>query len=153
MNLDDLGYFTSILLRELWDVGRKLYPKAPSSSIKQETKDLLEMLNRLAEKRRGVDINPTLEKKNIKISIVLIARPEVVSSYGIDPYIHYINECLGKGIFTIHILARGVLNVHVAKAVARHFENSLKIEKIEETKIPGNKFPEGIHILFKERIM
>ena len=153
MKLDDTGFFSRILLRELWDVGRRLYPKAPPPDIKQETRELLEMLENLSEKERGVDINPTLEKKIIKMSVVLIARPEVVSSRGIDPYINWINKCVEKGIYTIHILAAGVMNVLVAKAVAQHFENSMKIEKMEETKIPRNKLPEGIHILFKERIM
>jgi len=153
MKLDDSGFFSRIFLRELWDIGRRLYPKKPPSGIKQETKDLLDMLESLAKKQRGVDINPTIEKKYVRMSIVLIARPEVVLSKGIDPYVNYINKCVEKGIYTIHVMAAGIMNVIVAKAVALHFENSMKIEKIEETKIPKNKFPEGIHILFKERIM
>jgi len=153
MKLDDSGYFSRILLRELWDIGRRLYPKEPPPGIEQETKDLLDMLESLAKKKRGVDINPTLLKKHIRMSIVLIARPEVVVSSGIDPYVNYINKCVEKGIYTIHILAAGTMNVFVAKAVASHFEDNRVIEKIEETKIPKNKFPEGIHILFKERIV
>jgi hypothetical protein len=152
VRLDNHGLLTRILLRELWDVGRRLYPRAPTRSIKQETVDLVEMLGRLVEKRKGVDISPTIETENVKMSIMLIARPEVVASYGIDPYLKYINKCLERGIYTIHILARGPINISVAKVVAQHYENSMKIEKIEETKIPGNKASEGVHILFKERI-
>ncbi len=152
MELDNSGYFTRIFLRELWDLGRKLYPKESSPSIKKETKDLLKTLLDLVRKERGVDINPTLQKQNIKMSIVLVARFETFSSRGIDPYVNWINKCLAKGIFTIHILAAGFANVQIAKLVAKHFENSMKIEKIEETKIPKGKLPEGIHILFKEKI-
>ena len=150
MKMDESGFFARILLRELWDIGRKLYPKSPTLDIKQETEALLKMLERLVEKRKGIDINPTIEKKIIKMSVVLIARPEVVSARGIQPYVNWINKCLDKGIYTIHILAAGVINVHVAKAVSQHFEDSMKIEKIEETRILENR---GIHILFKERII
>lgn len=152
MELDNSGFFSRILLRELWDLGRRLYPKESSLSIREETKDLLKTLENLAKKERGVDINPTLEKDNIKMSIVLVARYVVVSARGIEPYVNWINECITKGIYTIHILAAGFTNVQIAKLVARHFEKSMKIEKIEETKIPKNKMPEGIHILFKERM-
>jgi hypothetical protein len=153
MKLDDSGYFTAILLRELWDLGRRLYPREPTNAIKQETKDLLQMLEKLAEKKKGEDINTTLQKKNISMTIVLVGRPEVVASYGIDPYIKWIDKCLENGIRTIHILARGKVNISVARVIAEHFSNSMKIEKIEEERISGKDMPETVHILFKERVV
>jgi hypothetical protein len=153
MKLDDSGYFTAILLRELWDLGRRLYPREPTNAIKQETKDLLQMLEELAEKKKGEDINTTLQKKNISMTIVLVGRPEVVASYGIDPYIKWIDKCLENGIRTIHILARGKVNISVARVIAEHFSNSMKIEKIEEERISGKDMPETVHILFKERVV
>jgi hypothetical protein len=152
LKLDDSGYFTAILLRELWDLGRKLYPQETSDATKQETKDLLQMLEKLAEKKKGEDINTTLQKKNISMTVVLVGRPEVVASYGIDPYIKWINRCLENGIRTIHILARGKVNIIVARVIAEHFSNSMKIEKIEEERISGKDLPETVHILFKERV-
>lgn len=152
MKLDDSGYFTAILLRELWDLGRKLFPREATDTVKQETKDLLQMLEKLAEKKKGEDINTTLQKKNISMTVVLVGRPEVVASYGIDPYTKWIDRCLNNGIRTIHILARGKVNVIVARIIADHFNNSMKIERIEEERISGKGARETIHILFKERI-
>jgi hypothetical protein len=152
MKLDDAGYFDAILLRELWDLGRRLYPRETSEDIKQETKDFLQILERLAEKKKGEDINTTLQKKNISMTVVLVGRPEVVASYGIDPYVKWIEKCLDNGIRTIHILARGKMNISVARVVAGYFSNSMKIEKIEDERISRKDLPEVVHILFKEKI-
>jgi hypothetical protein len=152
MKLDDAGYFDAILLRELWELGRKLYPKETSDAIKQESKELLKILERLVEKKKGEDINTTLQKKNISMTVVLVGRPEVVASYGIDPYVNWIDKCLDNGIRTIHILARGKMNITVARLIAEHFSKSMKIEKMEEERITAKELPEVVHILFKERI-
>jgi hypothetical protein len=152
MKLDKSGYFTMILLRELWDLGRKLYPGV-SEEAKRETMDLLLVLEKLAEKKKGEDINTTLQKKDISMSIVLVGRPEVVASYGIDPYTRWIDKCLDNGIYTIHILARGKVNIMVARMVTQNFKDSMKIEEVEERQISGDGLPETIHILFKERVV
>jgi hypothetical protein len=152
LKLDDSGYFNAILLRELWDLGRKLYPGETSEATKQETKDLLQMLEKLAVKKKGEDINTTIQERNISMTIVLVGRPEVMASYGIDPYTKWIDTCLENGIHTIHILARGKVNIGVAHIIAEHFSDSMKIEKIEEEQISGKDLTEMVHILFKERV-
>lgn len=152
MKLDGSGYFIAILLREFWDLGRRLYPQEATGSIKQETKDLLQMLEKLAEKKKGEDINTTLQEKDISTTVVFVGRPEVVASFGIDPYIRWIDKCVENGIRTIHILARGKMNINVARIVAEHFSSSMKIQKIEEEQISVKGMPETIHFLFKERI-
>ena len=150
--LDEMGFFTRILLREYWDIGRKIHPKPPSQEILRETKEFADFLKRLAEKKRGVDINPTFEGKRIRLSIVLIARPEVVGRMGIDPYTNWIKKCLEKEIYTIYVLAAGKVNTAVAKTIANYFERSEKIEKVAEQEIRPKGLPPRILILFKERM-
>lgn len=108
--LSDKGIFTRILLQELKDYGMKFYPELVKEKHYKEPKNFLVVLTELANKEHQVDINPNYKGDYIKVSIVLIGRPEVVFKPGgvdIGPYINWIFKCEDIGIKTIYLLALG----------------------------------------------
>jgi len=153
-NLDIKGLFTRVLLREFLELGAEAYPEIPTESIKEETKNFVEFLEKIATKERGVDVPGGLsfEGNRIRTGLVLIARPEVRDLYGIDPYLNAVKVCVEKGINSIYILAAGRLNITAAKLVAQRLERSEEIKKIEEREYKlrsGNKDVKALCLLFK----
>ena len=118
--LSEQGVFTRILLQELNDYGLKFYPNLSNKNNFKESKNFFKMLEELAKKEHSIDINPNYIGENIKVSIVLIGRPEkVFQTYGIDisPYLVWILSWEQKGIKNVYLLAWS-LNVIAAKRLS-----------------------------------
>jgi len=107
-NLTEKGIFTRILLRELRNYGLKFHSKIARSTNFEETKNFYDILKKVAKKRRGEDINPTYNGKDIKMSIVMIGRSEKVftltGEIDISPYMNWIFTCEDQGIGSIYLL-------------------------------------------------
>lgn len=117
-NLDERGLFTKILLREFHDVGILMYPRTADEAVIEETKQFVTFLNGIATKGRGEDVDLAFNRKTIRVSIIIVARLEVIDSYGSQPYLSRITNCLQEGIETIYISAWGRSNVEAAKKIA-----------------------------------
>lgn len=153
-NLDTRRLFTRVLLREFLKLGAEAYPEIPAESIKEETKNFVEFLEKIATKERGVNVPGGLdfEGNRIRTSLILIARPEVRDLYGVDPYLSAVKTCVEKGINSIYILAAGQLNIITAKLVAQQLERSEEIKKIEEHEHKmrlGDKDVKALCLLFR----
>lgn len=110
--LDTEGAFSRLVLNELSEIGAKLSPQTSSSRAESETVSFMSTMRSLAEKERGVDINPNHRGQVIDFGIVLIARKNVIDP---SPYIRYAERAWTEGIPRLYVMAQGK---HVKVAVA-----------------------------------
>lgn len=152
-SLDEKGLFTRLLVREFSELGLKMYGRASTTEIKEETRRFAEFLDRIATRERGVDVPLDFEGDSIRSSIVLIARPEVYRRRGLTPYINAILGCTETGCETIYVCASGTANVSVAKKVIRTFRESpvLRIVARLEHRLPfyRGRRPVAIVVILK----
>jgi hypothetical protein len=99
---------------------RRTTPAPPNGTSLARLEALLNLLDKLAAKERGVDVlphgSPSLLEPDISLSIVLVGRPEMVKR-GAGPYISYIKRALREEVDTLYLLAQGRRNVDVATRV------------------------------------
>lgn len=113
--IDERGLFTRVLLKELMELGVRRAGITETGDTVFETNEFIKLLKKIAEKERGVDVDPTFIKNNIKIAIIMVARPENVDNP--DMYLHAIEERMKKSVQTFYLFARGVRNIEFAKKV------------------------------------
>jgi len=113
--MDERGLFTRILLRELLELGRRRAGTTETGDTVFEANEFVKHLKRIAEKERGQDVDPNFLRKHIRISVILVARPEKVE-YGQQPYINAIEKYgIKNGARIIYIFSRGARNITFAK--------------------------------------
>lgn len=116
--LQDRGLFSRIFLRELKNLGDKVYPATPSEAVWQESRAFSEYLDRLAQKERGEDIpgGLTFAGSKIRVAIMLVARTRT-KVHGIEPYLRRIQIDLNRGIEYLYVLARTADNIKLAEEI------------------------------------
>lgn len=114
--IDERGLFTRVFLRELLELGLMRSGITETGDTVFETNEFTKLLKRIAEKERGVDVDPTFARQNIRMAVILVARPENVD-LGPDMYIRAIRDRINKSIKTFYIFARGERNIEFAKGV------------------------------------
>jgi len=153
--IDERGLFTRVLLRELLELGRRRAGIIETGDTVFETNEFTKLLKRVAEKERGIDVNPTFIKNNIKIAIILIARPEKVEQ-GPEIYLRAVEEGIKKSARTLYIFARGKRNTEFAKEVIlfckKKFRELAMIHKEEfPTKLKDGIVMNGYCAIFYNR--
>ena len=136
---DERGLFTRVFLRELLELGRKRAGVTESGDSVFESSNFAKFLNEIAEKERGEDVPLTFIKSDIKIAIILVARP---INYITDPFIKKVKEKIKQSVNVIYIFARGDSNLMLAKNVCEECETIPELVKIHEEEFP-TKSPEG----------
>ena len=133
--IDERGLFTRVLLKELMELGVRRAGITETGDTVFETNEFIKLLKKIAEKERGVDVDPTFIKNNIKIAIIMVARPENVDNP--DMYLHAIEERMKKSVQTFYLFARGVRNIEFAKKVTISVaEKSQALAKGHEEEFP-----------------
>lgn len=135
-SIDERGLFTRVLLRELLELGRRRAGITETGDTVFETGEFTKLLKKIAEKERGIDVDPTFIKDNIRVAIILIARPENVS-LGPRIFLKAIEERIKKSVRTFYVFARGQKNIDFAKEVTHICEKKFK----ELAKIHAEEFP------------
>ena len=130
--LDQSGLFVGVVLPEYTALGRRLGSEMRNESIRLETVYFFKMLERLAKRKPGQDINPSYVGEYISCHIVLIARTETYALYGLDPYLSFINKCCQKGARSFYVCAIGDPNVSVVKRIRDAYERSRRLSCIWE---------------------
>ena len=128
--LDEKGMFTQMLLQEFLNLARKLYPKYPNDDIFEETLNFADFLENIAEKEPGEDVRLKFEGKYINVTVILVAKSEVIFYRGIEPYINRVNDAIKQNVENIYVSAWGS-NVADAEEVVKQFS---KNENIHITK-------------------
>jgi len=128
-DIDAQGFFTRILLREFLGLGPKLFPSVSDLVSERETKELTDVLTRLARKKKGVDVSPTYEGKIIRVSVMPIARAEVDD---VSPHVKFARSCVKDQIPNLYVVAREAVNISLARMVVKEVESLRLFEKISE---------------------
>lgn len=152
-NLDEEGTFTRMLLRELKELGR-IYPRHDEKAF-NDTKKFADYLNKLATRKPGEHVQLSFEGDRLRVSSMLIAKPETVITFGIEHYVDWAKLSIEKGIDSIYVLARG-RNIELAKLVMQEIEKISGMEKVEGTDKeyithPGVRSIQTICALFRLR--
>jgi len=122
--LSERGVFTRILLQELKEYGMNFYPALSVKEHLNEPKAFYESLKDLANKEHQIDINLDFIGEHIKVSPILIGRPQVIFRGGgvdIGPYINWIFKCEELGAKTAYLLAMGK-NIVALKMVCKQLD-------------------------------
>lgn len=104
--VDEEGMLTRMLLREysLW--GSQIVTHLPTPEYAKEASDFLAFLYDLLS-REPDELTPLqFAGNNIKVGVLLVARPETYYEYGLSPYLRRIREGFASGIRTFYLLAR-----------------------------------------------
>ncbi len=127
--LDLMGYFTSIVLRELQILGLERKFSIPNEKEKEETRNFINFLNdKVVQKPRGINVDPTFIGEYIAVSIVYVARGE-----SIGPHLKWIKQCVIKNIKRIYLCAHGDWNISLVNKLREKLkENKLLVEGFYE---------------------
>lgn len=106
INIDDAGLMSRILFREYSEWGNILSGKLKNDKYKKESKDFLEFLYNITSRDYDEEVPLQFISENIKIGVLLVARPETYQEYEEKPYVRRIREGFSKGITTFYLLAR-----------------------------------------------
>ncbi|MEM3551930.1 MAG: hypothetical protein QXV01_12680, partial [Candidatus Bathyarchaeia archaeon] len=127
--LDEGGIFTRLLVRELVELGRRLYPRYDEEA-RLDTQKLMQFLKKFTERKKGEHNNLNFREKQIKIAIMLVAEREKFYVTGPEPYKLWAQSIAEKGYDTLYVLAGGVM-VGPAKIVIKELEKSRKLELVK----------------------
>lgn len=152
--LDERGMFTRMLLQEFLSLARKVYPKYPNDQIFEETSNFTDFLENIAGKEPGEDVPLQFEGKYINAAIIIVAKSDVISYAGIEPYINRINAVIKQNTENIYISAWGTHNVADTEEVVKQFSKNENIHiTSKKYKLPvykGRRVP-AICIIFRSQ--
>jgi len=125
-NLDEIGYFTRVLLKELQILGVNREFSLPEEKVKEDTKQFIDFLdNKVLKKPRGIDVDPTFVSDSISVSIVYVSRGD-----NIGPHLGWINKCIKKGLHRVYLCAWGSYNILLVKKLRDKLKSSNKLSEI-----------------------
>ena len=101
--LDDRGLFSRVLLRELQELGRELYPKTPLGSETKESDEFVDFLMQIANKGQDEYVELFFKENWIRIAFILVARAEVIAERGFTPYIDRLAKLQKREAKTVYI--------------------------------------------------
>lgn len=119
--LDDQGFFTRILLRELLDLGDRLYLRTPDRYVFEDVRGLVHFIETIADRAPHEDVPLGYIGRNTKVGIILIARPATYVMHGLEPYIRRVNTYVEDGCQSLYLCAMGT-NISVARDLATELE-------------------------------
>ena len=154
-SIDERGLLTRILLRELMELGMRRAGVIETGDTVFETSEFTKLLKKIAEKERGVDVDPTFIKNNIRMTVIMVAKPENVSHA--EVYTKAVRIGLKKTARAFYLFARGDKNIEFAKEVVSDCELKFgELSKIHEeeftTKVlDGRLVPSYCAILYNRK--
>jgi hypothetical protein len=151
-DLDGIGMFEPLMLREFADLGKTLTGTVPTDAVKNETRDFVDFTEKFTKKASGVDISPDFHRRFLRISIILIARLTTYASRGLDPYTKAVNTCLKHEVDSIYVCARGA-NIPVAGYLDTWLKQNQSWRRIGDYRSkgfdPNGRRVEGVCIVYK----
>ncbi len=151
-DLDGIGMFEPLVLREFADLGKSLTGKIPTDDVKNETKDFPDFTEKFTQKPSGVDISPDFHRRFLRISIILVAKLATYVSHGLDPYTKFVNTCMNRKVDSIYVCARGT-NIEVAKYLDTWLKQNQSWRRIGDYSSsgfdPNGRKVEAICIVYK----
>ena len=103
--LNEIGFFTRILLEEYRRVGIKLYGTNEEQTFHQESKDFLEFLKKLSNRKTGEYSQLVFTGQRIKIALTYVAKKATYYKGGLKPYLDRIDKNIKQGVQRIFVLS------------------------------------------------
>jgi hypothetical protein len=103
--LNEIGFFTRLLLEEFRRMGNKLYGTYTEQNFMQESIDFIKFLENFAARNPGDKTKLFFQGEIIKISIVLIAKKKTLNTSGIETYFNGIERSVDKGAMRIFVFS------------------------------------------------
>jgi len=122
-NLDRRGMYTRILLRQLEELGQKLYPAVANGSTVLECDNFVLFLKQIAEKAPDEDVELAFRSRGININVMLVAKRDKIGRQGYPPYLDRIKKMRKKGIETMYLCGLGI-NIDSTKAITNIVEKN-----------------------------
>jgi hypothetical protein len=129
---DSIGLLTRVMLRTFRDLSGLLPPSAANSASEEETMKFFEIIEKLATKEKGVDVDPTLNGEIIRVAIMQVARAEAEGST--DPYVNFAFRCRQDNLTVLYVVARGLANTTLADWVVDDVVKRNYYRKEEDSK-------------------
>lgn len=129
-SIDHCGFFTRILLFEIHQLGLKHSLDTPAVSVLQETGAFIDFLTNVAERREGEDVELAFNRENLKVGIVLVARPENLTAYGLAPYVNRFDVLCKGGVRSIYLCGRGSHTAAV-RALSRMLKRDSRVASVD----------------------
>jgi len=140
--LDDMGYFTRILLRELHDLGLKMHLKMPDQDVYEDAGELVSFLDRLSSRKPGEEIPLDFVGRRTRVGMLLIAKPETFAYRGFRPYERRIAKIIDLGCSSIYICGRGA-NIGIVQELVSRYRDSEIVKMLPAKRyrvhLPGRK--------------
>ena len=121
--IDERGLFSRVLLKELQELGLRRAGITESGNTVFESSQFIQMLENLAKKEQGQDVDLSFIKQYIKVAIILVAKPEMISK-GPKLYLDMIKKQSKRSVNTFYIFARGRRNIDFAKTIVSECEKT-----------------------------
>lgn len=103
--IDDIGFFTRILLEEYRRLGNRLYGTSEEQLFYKESIEFIQFLKDLATRKPGDNTQLTFIGERIKIAIVYVAKRTTYHFVGSDAYISRIDKDIKLGAQRIFLLS------------------------------------------------
>jgi transcription antitermination factor NusA-like protein len=124
-NMDSSGVFTRIFLTEVTLTGKKLLGSVPTARIKNELRSFAKFLEIIATKGKDENVPLTFSGSTIKTAVILVAKQETISAYGINPYINRLGKSIKSGCDSIYLTGWGDESVSAVVNIKRKVEKKM----------------------------
>ena len=126
--LEDVGYFTRILLVELKELGKRLAPALPTKHIFQEIRAFVNFLCTIVQKRKEEDVRLLFPGTRLKVGVILVAKKQTIQKWGIEAHKRRIAKYIREGVDVIYICGWGKHNVQRVKNIVKDMEKNEQIK-------------------------
>lgn len=104
--INDVGLFTRLMIRELDCYGNALLGRVPTKEHADEADDFLNFLYKIATREPDEYTQLVFVRPDIRIGVLLVAKLDNYTQYGIRPYLNRIKKGFALGVNTFYLLAR-----------------------------------------------
>jgi len=109
--IEGIGFLTRVFLNELRELGERLQPALPTDRIFGEVRNFARFLHTIAIRQKGEIVPLTFEGARMKVTVVLVARPEVLEEHGLGRHRLAIETIVRQGFDVIYVSGWGDVNV------------------------------------------
>ena len=142
--IDELGFFTRIMLVEFLKMAAELYPaRVGVPEILKETSDFVDYLHQFPTRAPGQNVDLDFKGNYLKVGIGIVAKRWKLEQHGYEPYLRKIEEKLTGHCNVIYLTAMNGLRGD-ARAVAQAAKESLPgVTIVSEQHYRSRKAGEG----------
>lgn len=120
--MDDQGMLTRILLREFSAFDARIIPQPSNKQAEIETVEFTQVVKRVVDKEKGINVTPTYAGQFIRANIMLVARADALFATG--QYVRFAEQSASENVDNLYVSARGGNNIALARLVVKDVEKA-----------------------------